>query len=64
MSPANGYRGHDEFAVVENTLVRRFPSDKDGDTDGAPTGGMRQFQFTLRKGEASAVLQLDRVDSY
>ena len=64
LSPANGYRGHDEFAVVENTLVRRFPVYKESDADGAPTGGMRQFQYKLKKGEASWVLQLDRVVSY
>lgn len=64
LSRANGYRGHDEFGVVENTLVRRFPVYKDSDTDGAPTGGMRQFQYKLKPGEASWVLQLDRVVSY
>lgn len=64
LNPANGYRGHDEFAVVENTLVRRFPVYKDGDADSAPTGGTRQFQYKLRKGEASWVLELDRVVSY
>ena len=64
LSRANGYRGNDEFAVVENTLVRRFPVYKDSDADGAPTGGMRQFQYKLKKGEASWVLELDRVVSY
>ena len=64
LSRANGYRGLDEFAVVENTLVRRFPVYRDSDPDGAPTGGMRQFQYKLKKGEASWVLQLDKVISY
>lgn len=64
LSRANGYRGHDEFAVVENTLVRRFPLYKDADADGAPTGGMRQFQYKLTKGEASWGLRLDKVVSY
>lgn len=64
LSRANGYRGHDEFAVVENALVRRFPVYKDSDADGAPTGGMRQFQYKLKQGEASWVLELDRVVSY
>ena len=27
-----GYRGHDQFAVVENRLARRFPVYRDGDT--------------------------------
>jgi hypothetical protein len=64
LSLANGYRGHDEFAVVENTLVRRFPVYKDSDADGTPTGGMRQLQYKLKMGEASWVLQFDRVISY
>lgn len=64
LSRANGYRGHDEFAVIENTLVRRFPVYKDSDADSVPTGGTRQFQYKLQKGEASWVLQLDRVVSY
>lgn len=64
LSRVDGYRGHDEFAVVENTLVRRFPVYKESDADGAPTGGMRQFQYKLKKGEASWVLELDRVVSY
>jgi hypothetical protein len=64
LSRANGYRGNDEFAVVENTLVRRFPVYKESDADGAPSGGMRQFQYKLKMGEASWVLELDRVVSY
>ena len=61
---AQGYMGHDEFAVVEGTLVRRFPVYKEGDTNAAPTGGMRQLQYKLRQGEANWVLKLDRVVEY
>lgn len=64
LTRTHGYRGHDEFAVVENTLVRRFPVYKDSDADSAPTGGTRQFQYKLKQGEASWVLELDRVVSY
>lgn len=59
-----GYRGHDEFEVVENTFVRRFPVYQDGDKDADPTGGMRQFQYKLQKGEAGWLLKLDRVVNY
>ena len=38
---SKGYMGHDEFRVVENTLVRRFPVYRDGDANAKPTGGMR-----------------------
>ena len=59
-----GYMGHDEFRVVENTLVQRFPVYKDGDTNAAPTGGTRQLQYKLEPGEAGWVLRVDKVVEY
>ena len=59
-----GYMGHDEFAVVENRLVRRFPVYLEGDTNAQPSGGTRQLQYRLEAGEAGWVLQLDRVVDY
>ncbi len=59
-----GYMGHDEFAVVEGTLVRRFPVYKDADSNAAPSGGVRQLQYKLTPGEASWQLKLDRVVGY
>jgi len=59
-----GYMGHDEFAVVENHLVRRFPMYQANDTNANPTGGTRQLQYRLQAGEAGWVLQLDRVVEY
>ena len=38
---------HDEFAIVETTLVRRFPIYKKGDANAKPTGGTRQLQYNL-----------------
>lgn len=61
---AKGYMGHDEFRVVENTLVRRFPVYRDGDTNAQPTGGMRQIQYNLAAGEAGWVLRPDKVVEY
>ena len=61
---AQGYMGHDAFAVVENTFVRRFPVYREGDMNAKPTGGMRQLQYKLVAGEASWLLQLDKVLSY
>lgn len=61
---AQGYMGHDDFAVIEGTLVRRFPVYKDGDSNAAPSGGMRQMQYKLKRGEASWQLELDRVVEY
>ena len=59
-----GYMGHDEFAVVENLLARRFPVYLKGDTNAKPTGGTRQLKYKLTQGEASWVLELDRVAEF
>jgi hypothetical protein len=61
---ARGYQGHDEFRVVENRLVRRFPIYKDTDINAAPSGGTRQLQYRLVSGEAGWVLEIDRVVNY
>lgn len=61
---AKGYMGHDEFAVIETTFVRRFPVYKEGDPNAAPTGGTRQIQYKLEAGEAGWVLRKDRVVEY
>ena len=53
-----GYRGGDEFSVVETSLARRFRIYKEGDADGAPTGPMRQLQYKLVEGEASRIFKL------
>ncbi len=57
---AKGYRGGDEFALVENVIARRFRLHKDG----KPTGKMRQLQYKLRPGEASWVLKVDRTTEF
>lgn len=59
-----GYMGHDEFEIMENTFVRRFPVYKPGDSNANPTGGMRQIQYKLQPGEAAWHLRIDRVVSY
>jgi hypothetical protein len=59
-----GYMGHDEFEVMENTFVRRFPLYKEGDTNANPTGGHRQFQYKLKAGEAAWQLKIERMESY
>jgi hypothetical protein len=61
---AQGYRGHDDFAVVEGTLVRRFPVYRERDGKAAPSGGVRQLQYKLKHGEANWQLKLDRVVEY
>jgi hypothetical protein len=61
---ARGYRGHDEFAVLEGVLGQRFPLYRDNDTNAGPTGGMRQVQYKLVPGEAGWLLTVDRVTEY
>lgn len=45
-----GYKGHDQFSMLEGTLLQRFPIYKPGDKD-APTGGNRVIQYQLSKVE-------------
>lgn len=59
-----GFMGHDDFAVVEGTLVRRFPVYKPGDSNAKPTGGMRQIQYKLKAGEAGWVLYADKIVNF
>jgi hypothetical protein len=55
-----GNNGQDDYALVESSLVQRFPLFKDGQ----PTGKTRQFQYKLKKGEASKKLVLDKTVEY
>ena len=59
-----GYMGHDEFRIVESTLVRRFPIYKPGDINVRPTGGTRQIQYKLKEGEAARQLVADKIVEY
>jgi hypothetical protein len=61
---SSGYMGHDEFAIIETTLVRRFPVYKDGDTNNNPTGGFRQIGYKLKDGEASRSFVIDKISAY
>jgi predicted small lipoprotein YifL len=54
---AEGYRGDDEFAVLEGVLGRRFPIH---DEAGARTGRTRQLQYALKAGEAGWLLKVDK----
>lgn len=59
-----GYQGHDEFRVVENRLVRRYPLYGEGDTNASPGGGMRQIQYRLLAGEDGWKLEIEKVLDY
>ena len=61
---SEGYMGHDEFAVVEQYLVRRFPVYLAGDSNAAPSGGTRQVQYTLEVGESGWKLAAAKAVSF
>ncbi|WP_242202906.1 hypothetical protein [Aestuariivivens insulae] len=58
-----GYKGHDEFSIVETVLVQQFPVYKEGDTNAKPTGGTRQVSYKLVDGEASRKLEVSNTSS-
>ena len=57
---SQGYMGHDEFALVETSLVRRFPIY----ANGSPTGKTRQIQYKMVPGENMPVFQIDKITEY
>lgn len=57
---SNGYRGGDEFAVVEGILGRRFPIYPDDKPESKPSGKLRQIQYKLHPGEAGWLLKPDK----
>jgi hypothetical protein len=58
---SKGYRGGDEYAVVEGILARRFPIYPDEQPESKPTGKTRQIQYKLHAGEAGWLLKADKV---
>jgi hypothetical protein len=58
---SKGYRGGDEFAVVEGVLGRRFPIYPEDTAETKPTGKIRQIQYRLHPGEAGWQMKPDQV---
>ena len=61
---SKGYMGHDQFAVGEGSLLRRFPIYKAGDSNAKPSGKTRQLQYKLKAGEAGWLLKIDKTTEY
>ena len=59
-----GYKGFDEFAMVENNFVRRFPLFREVDGGMTRTGYTRQIQYKLEEGEAMRQLVVEKVVEY
>lgn len=56
----NGYNGNDEFAIVETSLVQRFPIFKNN----TKTGKMKQIEYKLVDGEASRKFEIKNQSEY
>lgn len=55
------YGGHDQFAIVNNRLVQRFPSYNPGDVNSRPTGRQRTIIYKLVNGEGARRFVIDKV---
>lgn len=59
-----GYKGHDEFSLMEGSLMRRFPVYQNPDsTNASPSGVIRQIQYRVMPGERET-LQFKVLRSY
>ena len=45
-----GYKGYDQFTLIQGRLLREYPIYKDGDAKGKPTGGKRIVQYSVVPG--------------
>jgi len=61
---ARGYGGHDDLAVVEGVLLRRFSVVDTKGGNPKSTGKTRQVQYKLKPGEAGWLLKISRIDEY
>jgi hypothetical protein len=52
-----GYQGHDEFSLVERTLIQRFPIFNNGNK----TGKTRQISYKMIEGEALRSFEIDQI---
>jgi hypothetical protein len=63
----SGYKGHDQFILMEGNLLQKFPIYKPGDDKDNPTGGMRVVLYQLAKtdnGDNGATYHFNLVRSY
>ena len=57
----SGYMGHDEFRIVDQQLVQKFPIYNTGDNNSNPTGGIREIKYKLINGESSRIFVIDKI---
>lgn len=61
---SKGYMGHDQFRVVEHSLVQRFPIYNEGDSNSSPGGGIRQISYQLAEGEAMRRFTVKNISTF
>jgi hypothetical protein len=59
-----GYMGHDEFNIIELTLVQKYKIYNDEDTNSNPTGKTRQIQYKLQKNNDFKKFVINNVVEY
>jgi hypothetical protein len=62
-----GYKGHDQFILMEGNLLQKFPIYKPGDDKDKPTGGTRVVLYQLAKtdnGDNGTTYHFDMVRTY
>jgi hypothetical protein len=58
-----GYKGHDQFSLMQGYLMEKFPIYKAGDDKDKPTGGTRVLLYQLAKKEGGGY-KFDQVRHY
>lgn len=61
---SQGFMGHDQFKIIETSLVQRFPIYNEGDTNSNPTGKIRQIQYKLENAEASKIFVIKNIAEF
>jgi hypothetical protein len=59
-----GYRGHDQFSMEDNFLMRRFPVYRPDDSNAEPTGGNRLIMYELVSHEKGFFLKPVGFENY
>jgi hypothetical protein len=61
-----GYRGHDQFSLMEGYLLEKFPIYKAGDDKDNPTGGTRAilYQLVPDEGDRFKFLKVRNYDTH
>ena len=59
-----GYKGHDQFSLMESYLQQKFPIYKAGDDKDKPTGGTRVILYQLARNEEGSGFKFNMIRTY